>query len=452
MRRSVSLQLLGILLGTMCACTDGVRGSRPPAVPSLAQGSVVETPVPSVGKPSTERLVNVPSFVGLDLEAASERAHAAGLELMVLRVPGLPAGSVLEQNPGADRLVPEGAPVRVRIASGTASGSVPFTPPAMPSDVATARDGTAAPQPEVTPSIVPEGPVAPVTEAPLPVPSVLDRTEPVARRILSDAGFRVRIEATESGVEGRVMDQLPSPGDRVPRGSEILLKVPGFVPSADAVLGSPDAAPEGTIPSTPPGATAQADPPVPTMPTPPPVAAEPPPVAVEPPADEVPVPIFAGPRSLAGTAPPSAPPAREAPASPTDTVPVPPSDAVPAPPPTPPSSSAESAGEPAGPSMPGLEIPKPKSPPHDSQIPIAPSVSVELSWEPVAGATGYLIEIEELVGPAWTPRERRIVKAAKALAQIEPSQPTATDVRWRVRSVVGRRGGRPAPWVVFHLR
>lgn len=129
----------------------------------------------------------------------------------------------------------------------------------------------------------------------------------------------------------------------------------------------------------------------------------------------------------------------------------PPSDALPVPPP-PASPPTESAGEPAGPSIPGLEIPKPKSPPSESRIPISPSVSVELTWEPVAGATGYLVELEEAVDDAWTPLQRRIVKAPRALAQIEPSHPTATTLRWRVRSVVGRRGGRPAPWIVFHLR
>ncbi len=124
MRRSVSL--LCVALATLGACTGGARSSRVPVAPPATPGGVPVEDGPRA--PATERMVSVPSLVGLDLEAAAERAHAAGLELMALRVPGTPAGLVLEQNPAAGRAVPEGAPLRVRIASGNPSGSLPIGP------------------------------------------------------------------------------------------------------------------------------------------------------------------------------------------------------------------------------------------------------------------------------------------------------------------------------------
>ena len=82
----------------------------------------------------------------------------------------------------------------------------------------------------------------------------------------------------------------------------------------------------------------------------------------------------------------------------------------------------------------------------------AKTLTVELAWSEIATATGYVVEVEERVGDAWTPILRKIVKSAAISVEIEPADPRNGEFRWRVRTVVGRRGGRAAAWRTMHVR
>ena len=82
----------------------------------------------------------------------------------------------------------------------------------------------------------------------------------------------------------------------------------------------------------------------------------------------------------------------------------------------------------------------------------AKTLTVDLSWGEVASATGYVVELEERVDDRWSPILRKIVKVAAIGVEIEPADPKNGEFRWRVRAVVGRRGGRAAPWRAIHVR
>jgi hypothetical protein len=75
---------------------------------------------------------------------------------------------------------------------------------------------------------------------------------------------------------------------------------------------------------------------------------------------------------------------------------------------------------------------------------------VQLTWDAVRGATGYLLEVEQSVDGAWKPVIRKPVPGATILVDLVPSSPSGSEFRWRVRSVVGRKGGRAATWA--HVR
>ena len=82
----------------------------------------------------------------------------------------------------------------------------------------------------------------------------------------------------------------------------------------------------------------------------------------------------------------------------------------------------------------------------------AKTVTVDLAWVEIAGASGYLVEVEERVADGWSPILRKIVKGAGVSVEIEPADPRNGEFRWRLRTVVGRRGGRAAPWRSIHIR
>jgi hypothetical protein len=79
-------------------------------------------------------------------------------------------------------------------------------------------------------------------------------------------------------------------------------------------------------------------------------------------------------------------------------------------------------------------------------------VRIDLEWLPVDHATGYLLEVEERTADTWTRILGRVVSDSKASVEIEPADPRHGDYRWRVRSVVGRKGGRASPWRLFSVR
>lgn len=477
----------------------------------------------------TDRGVVVPPVLDRTPEQARRILEDAGLRCREEVASGGIPGRVMDQDPPAGARRPAGTEIVVRIPAPPAPPPPSDAPPAAPSGE------TAAPPPVA------------VAPAKVVVPSVLDKTEAVARRILEDLGLVVRGEPTASGVSGHVMDQLPSPGTTVEAGSSVVIRIPGLAvaePAAPAKpddsapipateFGSPDAAPSiATAPRPPtpdvaappavPTPEAPAVPPVPPAPPPaPPVVAPTPeapavppvsPVVVAPPVVELPPavepppaapepdvaePIFASPRRGStpeaspgaepsspvdgDRLPPPPPPAvlTPPPPAPEPVMPEPAAPGVPAPevpaiPPPPPESDAGSALPPPPPTpavpppapAPVPDAPTPASPADSSALPIptlraplddasfklAPRVVVEVAWSPVAGATGYLLEVEEVADGGWVAVERRVVKGAKAVVDLETVAGRATDFRWRVRTVVGRRGGKPSAWAVFHAR
>ncbi len=509
---------------------------------------------PAFVTPSARGVV-VPPVLDRTPEQARRILEDAGLRYREeVATSGVP-GRVMDQDPPAGARRPAGTEIVVKIP--LESPALAGTPPADPAG-------------EETPA---SSPVA--RSGQVIVPSVLDKTEAVARRILEDLGLKPRGEPTTSGVTGRVMDQLPSPGASVEPGTSIVIRIPGLAvadPAEPAGIdpagagpasewGAPDAAPSTAAEPLPPAvALTPPAPPAPPEPVttpepaspPQPIFAPPLPIAttepMPPPAPQTPPtdeernePIFASPPRAtpapdapavsiestsgpngAGTGsssgdalpPPMPMPEVPVPAVPAPEVPVPenpvvsPEPPTPAPPvvvaepetppepilpppvvvlpvpdeapaPTdPPTAPIESTPEPDGasalpPPLPvvtppppadapapvaapvdasALAVPTLRAPLDDAYFKLAPRVVVETTWEVVAEATGYLLEVEELADGVWVGVERRVVKGTRAIVDLEPTGGKAQDFRWRVRTVVARRGGRPTAWAVFHAR
>ena len=520
--------------------------ATPPSMTTPRPEGIATEERPTAYVTPTDRGVVVPPVLDRTPEQARRILEDAGLAIRVEAATGGIPGRVMDQDPPAGARRPAGTEIVVRI-----------PPPPAPEPAPTPIGG----------DVVPAGPAA---AAKVVLPSVLDKTEAVARRILEELGFRVRAEAATSGVRGRVMDQSPSPGASLDAGAAVVIRIPGLEPTdvAPAValdasgplpeteFGSPDSAPSAApTPGGSPPAVAEApavaapDPPAPVtgpppvvasspivapplvetpppaapLPAPTPPAVEAPPVAGPPPtvaspeppassnpaptpeevappeSDDAPAPIFAAPRRSPAATSPEVPAPDESPAGPesgdalppplspppgapagADDTPAPPTPMVvapalpvdaapdgergselPAPPPPPPRSSTDVPSPPPPlPTPPAadpgaaetLAIPRLRAPLDGASVRVGARVVIETSWQPVAGATGYLLEVEELTDGVWGPAQRRIVKGTSAVVDLEPSGGRAQDFRWRVRTVVGRRGGRPASWAVFHAR
>jgi hypothetical protein len=344
-------------------------------------------PAPSSDAPARPE-GSVPALEGLTLDEATAVAHAAGYEVVPLRVPGKPAGLVVSQDPVAGSAAPPGTPLGVRVASGLD----PEPDDAVP---APAPPPAPAPAPSM-PGAMPPPPEGAVNVR-VAVPDLVGRPAAWARRVLADGGLAAREEPAADGAPGVVASQSPAAGERVPPGSVVVLRVAAAPPVVDPSVGSPDG--DAAPPAAPPPAAPPAAPPV---------------------------------------APPLAPPPAPAP-----------SPAPPAPPPAPPPAEPPPGAEP---SREGLEVPTLSFPEEGSVLRGASTVRVDLEWSRVEKATGYLLEVEERTGDAWTPILRRVVADPKAAVELEPSNPRLGDFRWRVRSVVERSGGRASPWRSFGVR
>ncbi len=425
-------------------------GTRPaPARPAQPQAVVARTPPsapPTFTSPTPSARGGVPDLSGMTLLDATELAHRAGYEVVVLRVPGHPAGRVISQDVAPGSSVPAGTPVGLRVAAG---GDAP---------------GETAPP-------------AASTLAEVDVPYVLDRTGPVARRILEEWGFAVREQVVATGVPGRVMDQRPAAGTRVARGAEVAI----FVASPDAppaIASTPPPSSPGDPGTMPPppieGPPVEAPPPPPSPATEPPPSSPPPPAATTPKAPDVGTPSSpsapAPMTSLTVPADPSAPPypTSAEPRQPAPALPPPaPGQPLPAPteppPAIPPSPPAEEPPQPApaapeappqapAPSLPGLAVPTPTSPSSGATLPGLKLVTFTLSWTAVEGADGYVVEISESGPEGWQALLRKVVRSPTVTVELEPGTPDSADLRWRVRSTVGTRGGRASAWQTIHLR
>jgi hypothetical protein len=371
------------------AATPGRGGPTAPAVPAAAEeeegpydGEVYEdeAPLPSgepavyaEGSPEAPRIVTevrtdlVPALLGLALHDAEQLVSEAGMRLYVDRIAGHPIGRVLEQAPSAGGRRPAGGVVRVVV---TAGGDF---------------DGHQAP-------IAPE-----VVLSKIVVPGLLDRTRLQAIRIVEDLGLRVQAETARRGLPGRVVDQMPPAGGRVPRGGLVRLwfgpeteegaPAPAAPPPAP---GAPVPGPEGGSPdSEPQAAPAAGDPPAPAAPEP---------AAGAPEAPDVPAPK----------------------------------------PPLPP-----------GPLR--LGIPEPVSPGHGTALPREASTPIGFTWRGVKGAEAYLLEIEEEGAEGrWMPNARKPAHTTAVILEVERINSRSSGaLRWRVTAISNGRAGTPSRWVLL---
>jgi len=161
-----------------------VIATQPPASAEIDRHSVV-TLIVSKGP----KLVQVPSVVGERQDAAEAELRAAGLDpVLERRVSDAPDGRVIAQDPGA------GSEVRPR------------------SDVTV---------------VVSRGPAAAVA------PNVVGESQDAAIADLHQAGLSARIvkrTTDDEGEDGRVLDQSPSAGTRLPPGEAVAIFVGKFKP------------------------------------------------------------------------------------------------------------------------------------------------------------------------------------------------------------------------------
>ncbi len=153
----------------------------------------------------------VPDITGMKLTHAEQLARDAKMQLYILRVPGHPVGHVLKQIPPAGEPVSEGRVIKVYI---TAGGDYQAYIPS--AQRATLRQ--------------------------VEVPTLLDLYPPKANRICKDLGFRMQQKSAKRGLPGRVVDQYPAVGERVPPGSMITVYVAPGSKSNGSVARTPRAA------------------------------------------------------------------------------------------------------------------------------------------------------------------------------------------------------------------
>lgn len=175
---------------------DGSMDPRDPPSRMPAPGEGTTSPEIAEGSPDAPRAAPkadpnvVPPLVGLDLAEAEQLVRAAQMKLHVERVGGHPVGRVLEQFPKPRTARPPGGMIKVIV---TAGGDFEGERPGAPE----------------------------VYLAEIEVPNLLDRTLLQARRILGDLGLKVREETAKRGLAGRVVDQMPMEGGRVPKGGVV---------------------------------------------------------------------------------------------------------------------------------------------------------------------------------------------------------------------------------------
>lgn len=317
--------------------------------------------------------------------------------------------------------------------------ALPKPPAIVPPTVVVAPSSPAVPPAVLTPRDIPPAPVAPPTIASSPAidpASALPLPRPAAPAVvvpppLPPAALPPPAVTTMPAVPPAPPAPPPIGPPVEPTPSPI---APAVEPPPPPVVSVPDVPP---VPPAPPPVAPPVEPPPPpvvSVPAAPPVPPAPPPVVSVPAAPLVP-PVPPAPAVVPDPASALPPPA------PASLVPPPIALVPPAPPP---------AAESIDPSM--LAVPKPRTPLDDAYFPFAQRIVVAATWDAVEGATGYLLEVEELAGGVWVAAERRVVKSTRAVVDLEPRESKTQDFRWRVRTVVGRRGGRPTTWAVFHAR
>jgi beta-lactam-binding protein with PASTA domain len=158
-----------------------------------------------VGKGSTVALrvskgqATVPDVRGQDIASAQAALRAAGLVPAVFQVPSAqPKGTVTGQNPLPDKKVARGSKVRINVSAG-----------------AGASGGTTTQSTTTT-----------TTTQQVQAPNVVGLQQNVAQRRLNRAGLAVRVQyLASSKPSGQVVDQSPTAGTSVKKGSRIQISV-----------------------------------------------------------------------------------------------------------------------------------------------------------------------------------------------------------------------------------
>ncbi len=340
----------------------------------------------------------VPPLTGLELAEAEQLVRDAKMTLYVERVAGHPVGRVLEQDPLPRSARPAGGIVKIVVtAGGDFTGATPSAP-------------------EI---YVPN----------MTVPDLLDRTELQAERIIGDLKLVIQKETAKRGLAGRVVDQMPAAGSRVPKGGVVRVWI--GPEDAEAPAPAPPFAPE------PPGRQPQDVPP--RAPEPPVVPApESPPIPEQPPdpAPEAPV---------------------DPPVNPRDE-PIEEPQGRPMPDPAPKKPVREPQGKPkANPNaplapgpLPGA-VPVPIAPQHGAVIPRDELVPIGFSWKGVKRASHYILEVEEEGAQGrWIANVRKPARKTACIVEVERLSTSASaKMRWRVRAVIDGRESSPSKWVVL---
>jgi eukaryotic-like serine/threonine-protein kinase len=223
-----------------------VMSQNPIAGTRVAKDSTVNVVVSS-GKPK----VKVPDVMGKSSGDAEAALREAGLVPRVFSVhSGKPPDTVTGQDPPGGTLVVKGSPVRINISSGPTPVSVPYVVGLTFSDasaqlqsagfaVARRNVDSNAPKDQVV-SQEPTGTAAPnstiilsVSKGPSTstVPDVTTQDQDSATSTLQSAGFKVKVQTqdvTDPGLEGIVVSQTPTGGNKAPKGSTVTIVVGSF--------------------------------------------------------------------------------------------------------------------------------------------------------------------------------------------------------------------------------
>ena len=211
------------------------------------KGSAVKLSVSQGAAP-----VEVPDVVGEDIRDAESALRAAGFDVGRTDVADEkePAGKVLAQDPAGGQEAPKGTKVNLTVSSGKPKVVVPNVAGKDGDDaiVELTRAGLTPKRVSEPSADVPEGKVIRtdpaagtsvekdttvrvfVSSGPqqVSVPDVVGKTEAEAKKILTDAGFKVATSdrvAVDPSDDGRVIDQDPDAGDKAPQGSTVTITI-----------------------------------------------------------------------------------------------------------------------------------------------------------------------------------------------------------------------------------
>ncbi len=194
------------------AAADAALPDRNPWLDDINADATGEGPAEEIGSPDAPRAATVevgrvPELLGLDLNDAEQLTRDANMILYVERVAGHPVGRVLRQEPAPGTEPGARGVVKVVVtAGGDYDAETPMAPAVYVRDV--------------------------------DVPNLLDRTYLQAERILEDLGLEPQIEKARTGLPGRVVDQQPAGGKRVPKGGLVRIWIgPGELPKAGPPTG-----------------------------------------------------------------------------------------------------------------------------------------------------------------------------------------------------------------------